>query len=441
MRRRPGGRGARRVRGADRLGALPDAVLQHVLSFLPSRDAVRTSVLARRWRHQWKSVPALRITGVDAFESARHLNGFVNHLIVLRDRTTLHACEIVAYLKYEDYGEGSRDDDDEERERYTDLWVRYALSCHARLLRLSDHDTDNHDAKHEVLRSVILATPISSPHLTTLDFDGVHFSDECSLDFSGCPNLETLKMSRCSFLSVLSYDISSPSVRCLSITDCDFRRIDEKKQAIISVPSLVYLELAAERGMVPAFESTPSLLSASIKLEDSAHSWIRDEKDASLLLERFSDVTTSLDLIADRQQLAFRKDLKLCATFTKLRILSLNDWCVEPDFGPLLYILRRSPSLEKLRLRLSKPYLAAEETDGSYDSTEPFLVSKHLKVVEIKCRAKDERAHRISKALCSYGVSADKINIKERIRSSDGIYYESDTSIHSYSDPEKYQLD
>ncbi|XBI04168.1 hypothetical protein VPH35_132503 [Triticum aestivum] len=247
-------------------------------------------------------------------------------------------------------------------------------------------------------------------------------------------------MSRCSFSTALSYDISSPSVRCLSITDCDFRRIDDRKQAIISVPSLVYLELADERGMVPAFESTPSLLTASIKLEDSAHSWIRDEKDASLLLERFSDVTTSLDLIADRQLLAFRKDLKLCATFTKLRILSLNDWCVEPDFDHQVW---RSSASGYLRYMcfLSFPYLADEETDGGYDSTEPFLASKHIMVVEIKCRAKDERAHKISKALCSYGVSADKINIKERIRSSNGMYYESDTSVHSYSDPEKYQLD
>ena len=137
MRRRPGGRGARRVRGADRLGALPDEVLQHVLSFLPSRDAVRTCLLARRWRHQWKSVPALRITGVDSFKSAREFNDFVNYLIAFRGRPPLHACEFEACEEYEDYYEGSQDDDG-ERSRYTDLWIRYALSCQARLLRLRD---------------------------------------------------------------------------------------------------------------------------------------------------------------------------------------------------------------------------------------------------------------------------------------------------------------
>ncbi|KAM0840503.1 hypothetical protein ACQ4PT_059613 [Festuca glaucescens] len=47
--------------GEDRISALPDDVLRHLLSFLPSRNSVRTCVLAKRWRTLWKSVPALRI--------------------------------------------------------------------------------------------------------------------------------------------------------------------------------------------------------------------------------------------------------------------------------------------------------------------------------------------------------------------------------------------
>jgi hypothetical protein len=34
--------------GDDRMSALPDAVLQHALGFLPPHDAVRTCVLGRR---------------------------------------------------------------------------------------------------------------------------------------------------------------------------------------------------------------------------------------------------------------------------------------------------------------------------------------------------------------------------------------------------------
>jgi hypothetical protein len=47
--------------GGGTINALPDGVLQHILGFLPSAEAVQTSVLARRWRHLWKSATGLRI--------------------------------------------------------------------------------------------------------------------------------------------------------------------------------------------------------------------------------------------------------------------------------------------------------------------------------------------------------------------------------------------
>ncbi|CAO2152514.1 unnamed protein product, partial [Urochloa humidicola] len=52
---------------------------------LPSDEAVRTCVLAQRWRHLWKSTPALRITqGGGRDWTAWTLNNFMNHLLLLR---------------------------------------------------------------------------------------------------------------------------------------------------------------------------------------------------------------------------------------------------------------------------------------------------------------------------------------------------------------------
>nr|CAB3490023.1 unnamed protein product [Digitaria exilis] len=47
--------------GDDLTRELPDALLHHVLSFLPVDEAVQTSVLARRWLHLWKDMPVLRL--------------------------------------------------------------------------------------------------------------------------------------------------------------------------------------------------------------------------------------------------------------------------------------------------------------------------------------------------------------------------------------------
>ncbi|CAN1224551.1 F-box/FBD/LRR-repeat protein At4g00160 [Linum grandiflorum] len=43
----------------DRLSELPDCILNHILSFLITKDAVKTSVLSRRWRSVWKDVPVI----------------------------------------------------------------------------------------------------------------------------------------------------------------------------------------------------------------------------------------------------------------------------------------------------------------------------------------------------------------------------------------------
>ncbi|XP_042451551.1 F-box/LRR-repeat protein 25-like [Zingiber officinale] len=46
----------------DYLSNLPDELLSHILSFLPTLDSIRTSVLSRRWRHVWTSVPVINFS-------------------------------------------------------------------------------------------------------------------------------------------------------------------------------------------------------------------------------------------------------------------------------------------------------------------------------------------------------------------------------------------
>ncbi|KAJ1688135.1 hypothetical protein LUZ63_019525 [Rhynchospora breviuscula] len=46
---------------ADRISSLPADVIVSILSRLPLKDAVRTSALARSWRHLWTFLPGLRL--------------------------------------------------------------------------------------------------------------------------------------------------------------------------------------------------------------------------------------------------------------------------------------------------------------------------------------------------------------------------------------------
>ncbi|XP_057440836.1 F-box/FBD/LRR-repeat protein At5g56420-like [Lotus japonicus] len=43
----------------DRISALPDDILCHILSFLPTQHTIATSLLSKRWKSLWYSVPSL----------------------------------------------------------------------------------------------------------------------------------------------------------------------------------------------------------------------------------------------------------------------------------------------------------------------------------------------------------------------------------------------
>ncbi|KAM0893823.1 hypothetical protein ACQ4PT_024862 [Festuca glaucescens] len=106
--------------GEDRISALPDELLQYMMSFLLSRDAVRTSLLARRWRTLWKSVPALRIHDPYSYDGVTGCSTFVDELLRLRDSTPLDVCDISSDHDYESEWE-------DEAFRHMEPWLEYAL--------------------------------------------------------------------------------------------------------------------------------------------------------------------------------------------------------------------------------------------------------------------------------------------------------------------------
>ncbi|KAK8652500.1 hypothetical protein V6N13_126532 [Hibiscus sabdariffa] len=55
----------------DRMSALPDAVLHQILSLLPTKHSIQTSILSKRWIHLWKFTPAIDIPYNDITPSER----------------------------------------------------------------------------------------------------------------------------------------------------------------------------------------------------------------------------------------------------------------------------------------------------------------------------------------------------------------------------------
>lgn len=74
----------------DRMSSLPDSVLCHILSFLPTKTCVATSLVSRRWRHLWEYLQVLDLADDSyyfedkEFELFRRFAVFVNAVLALR---------------------------------------------------------------------------------------------------------------------------------------------------------------------------------------------------------------------------------------------------------------------------------------------------------------------------------------------------------------------
>nr|XP_051179850.1 F-box/LRR-repeat protein At3g26922-like isoform X4 [Lolium perenne] len=351
----------------DRIGALPDALLQQILSSLPSRDAVRTCVLATRWRTLWKSVPSLRIGAAgERYGSAHALSKFVSHLLLLRDRTPLLECEINSHDSYPD-------GDTDEAFRYMELLVRYAVSCQARVLRV--------DVK-EGRRLCLSDVSLLSDYLTSLELSFVEVVGRF-LDFSSCPALKVLKLKHC---AIDADRISSQSLTNLIIHDVVFCSNGRTR---ISAPSLITLRLDGFTGYTPLLEPVESLGRAFLRFEHNCDDYCENDN-------YFGDCGS-----------------ESCDGCSYSKFYDKDDCVLLKDFSGLIYFIQHSPILERLTLQLeSYEKKDVIEKEESYNPRSRFLVSKHLKLVEINCRKDDDTIHHIVKILGTHGVPHERINIK-----------------------------
>ncbi|CAN6309433.1 unnamed protein product [Urochloa humidicola] len=374
---------------------LPDEVLHHILGFLEAHESVRTCVLAGRWRNLWKSAMGLRILAdVDTFlGSVEKLCNFVDRLLQHRQGSPLQTCE----LTFTSFGRDMSSclyEDDDRLLRLVNTWFWYAVRCQVRVLSLNAYNTGHLKGPCVVLDN----RSINSRYLTRLELDSVVVNSRF-LDFSNCPLLEDLEFNSCYFES------------------------DGDHHLQICAPSLVTLFLHDIWGLIPMLGSMPSLVRAIVATEISWESCnlgscdcefcdnsfsIGDDNGShgSVLLKGLSGAK-DLALISGPETFVFKRDLKSCPIFSKLKILFLNDyWCVPDDYRALVCILEHSPVLEKLTISFSsEKHGHQRERKGSLRPMEGSdVILQHLKIINIRCHAVDERICKLTLFLCAFHI-------------------------------------
>ncbi|CAM0947821.1 unnamed protein product [Alopecurus aequalis] len=398
------------MRGPDLISALPGYILQDILSLLPAQESVQTCVLARRWRHLWRSTMGMRLVARDSPGPARDLRKFVDNLLNPPEkRSDLHNVEI----KFREF---SKDDF-----AAVSLWIQSAVMCKVRSLTLHIHrGALLSRGKHYAAYFYLDGTRLASPHLRTIDLEGVYL-EGTYFDFASCPALENLKMHNCDISRI--DEISCSSLKHLSITG---GRSESHYRLHVSAPGLVSMKLDDFAGITPFFENMMLLEMACVNLghggrldicsnyadsailcgADNACDTCDDFSSDLVLLGGISSAR-HLELRSASPHFIFARDLEHRPIFSNVKTLLLNEyWCEAPGCHRLAYILKNSPVLEKLTLELfSKGPNHNVEMKGSYMTMEgPSAISEHLKIVEVKCDAVDERILEVLKFLRAFNI-------------------------------------
>ncbi|KAM3271285.1 hypothetical protein ACQJBY_041828 [Aegilops geniculata] len=360
--------------GVDRLSSLPDELLHCVMSFLPMPEAVRTSLLSRRWRNLWASTPYIRIDHQD-FTGDGKLKKFGDRLLLMRDGTTSLD---EAWISTHNAADSPACCE----------WIRQAIMHKVRLLHVS--------------ASVLLDSTAMSPsqHLKTVMLQSNllrhGFFRPLNCD---CPVLEHLELEHCGLWDLK--EISSRSLKVLRIIDCHIF-----DGLVICASNLTHVSIvnpSCDPGAMVTRDLS-SLVTASVSLTSRFHYYKRNTIADHHLLDGLSHATT-LELHAPLPELSFERSLRTCPTFSNLTSLVLGEWCMAADLYPLLRIHRRSCKLKELKLKLTmEEFSTCKDSEPTPSSTSGALLSGSIshpciQRVKIYCHEDDPRVGSLVQAL------------------------------------------
>ncbi|KAJ4801898.1 F-box family protein [Rhynchospora pubera] len=308
----------------DRISNLPDHLLQHILSLLDSREAVRTCLLSKRWKKLWVGMHSLDLnicnfkTQTSWFQRSERITSFqrfVNVLLSRRDPSDLHTFRLFC----QDYNVS---------DLLITAWTFYALRFNAKVIEMTH-------LNYTMLPADIFTC--ASIEELYLDISEIGIGIVAG---GGCPALEELKLDECKLdISV----ISSPQLKYLYIySGLDMARIES-----IRAPNLVSLDLQllGDELCAANFEEMPFLANVSITVFDGTGF------DAKCRIISACPNVRNLKLHGRVMKDLLSTELPKCPTFFNLRKLQLYELCRTCHGDLVDGMLEHSPNLEKLELR------------------------------------------------------------------------------------------
>ncbi|PIN05721.1 hypothetical protein CDL12_21750 [Handroanthus impetiginosus] len=247
----------------DRLSMLPEPILHHILSYLPTKDATKTSVLSKTFNSAWKSSPVLDFNQY-SFQKYSRKNAktqrrsstvqdfcnYVDRTISNRDlvQTGISKFQVVVNFNSRNITSYHKN---------LDRWLNYAMDNNVQELILAHH-LSSRAKDHQWGRYVLPESPFRAKSLENLDLFGCQFPPNNGN--IGLVSLKKLKLSRvyidqetlqnilstCCHLEELEINLcegfEAIKVSGLSLKKVDlYLARDRVQNVVISAPNLEFL--------------------------------------------------------------------------------------------------------------------------------------------------------------------------------------------------------
>ncbi|OWM91259.1 F-box/LRR-repeat protein At3g26922-like [Punica granatum] len=391
---------------------LPDAVLYHILSFLPMKDVVTTSILSKKWQYFWASVPNLEFCESDFSERSLFMN-FVDRAFIFRDRSSIRALSLSCKVRR-----------DAPR---INAWITAA--ARGDLVELSLNLQDNEPItlpcrifgsgalnKFELNSSCILRSHSSAclSSLKVVSLTRVTFVDDSSIrNLFSSPLLEELSIKHCKWMNLKSVSISAPKLMKLSIDDYDGDFLEEcvsyDRQIEIDGTSLTSLFYRGELINRYCLRSAYQLVEVEISTSDHPALGVKFDlvaKNSYELLGSLSSVkslTLSEVFLEDLgRRIQLFDAIPVLSMMTKLKVT--EEYFTLVDYPAFFMLLRRSPNIHTLEF--------AEALDSAYTESMgevPLCFSTQLKKIEIGTFCATSNEFSVVKALLKAATALEEM--------------------------------
>lgn len=348
----------------DRLSSLPEEILSHILSLMPTKFAMRTSVLSKRWRHTWNLVHNLDFDDNHPFPELDRFTEFVDRVFDLCKTTQVKIFRLNFFRFYIPESTVSKWINKALRLNVCEIDVRVrhlelplSLFNVETLTKLTLHFTFLHCPFLDLQSSVNL------PCVKNLEI--VILNEPCEHVFKvihGCPKLESLSLRIRWWNHEEDYSLKLPTLKRLELSISESTSLINK--VVVNVPNLEYLLVDGILCSHLVLENLPSLVKAKTSCE------VDHDHLGAELLKGINEAESLILAFKSCNSIEDRRDFP---QFPNLKLLEVKGY-VGHGYQLICQILKSGSELEDLWIE--KP------RGGSWNKLEPTCMLMNLKTIK-----------------------------------------------------------